>query len=92
MTEAIDRPYAKEILYLLSSEALRFKDLKAALRGVSSTTLTRRLDELREVNLIRKTLDDSADAVRYTLTEIGRQLVEQLQGMRELLVTATSSN
>lgn len=92
MTEYLDRTYAKDIIALLSVRPRRFKDLMQSLSGISSRTLTDRLDEGRgrEVNLIKKVWNDSTETVEYVLTEHGQKAFIQIQNLKQILLVAAT--
>lgn len=78
MTQTLDVENSKEILYLLLERPLRFKDIKSSLRGMTNATLTRRLEQLLKVNLIQCVPNLADKSWEYTLTDTGRNVVENL--------------
>lgn len=63
------------ILRNLAGGPQRFSDLRIGLQGISSSTLSQRLEALTEHGLIaRRTLPPPAAAEVYELTEVGRAL------------------
>lgn len=65
---------------LHKSDGLRYVDLKNRL-NVSDSTLTKRLDKLREHNLIQvqaRLSESGRNYIAYQLTETGRDVVNRL--------------
>jgi DNA-binding HxlR family transcriptional regulator len=61
------------VIWELRAGRLTFRALQEACGGVSPTVLNERLRELRESGLV-----DSAGALGYGLTGLGRELIEQV--------------
>lgn len=72
----IFQKWTLEILYTLGvSKVLRFGMLKTALPGISSRTLSLKLDELERLGFVnRKLYDERPIRVEYSLTEKGMTL------------------
>jgi len=65
-----------ELLYTLGFDKPRYNELKKALPGINSRTLTDRLRLLEEKGMIkREVLEESPPSVVYELTEFGTGLV-----------------
>lgn len=71
---------------LRSEEGYRFNELQRKLNGISPKTLSNRLKELQEANLVdRKVKPESPPKVEYKLTEEGESLKESLYPLVEWL-------
>jgi len=72
-TRVIFQKWTLEILYTLGvSKVLRFGALKTSLPGISSRTLSLKLDELERLGFVsRKLYDERPIRVEYSLTEKG---------------------
>lgn len=57
---------------LSGGNSLRFNELERRLVGVNTATLSKRLKEMHEAGLIRRTEKSRAD-VTYSLTELGNE-------------------
>jgi DNA-binding HxlR family transcriptional regulator len=71
-----------------TTNPVRYKQFREALRGVSSKTLARRLKELEKAGILeRQSFNEIPPRVEYTLTAKGQELVESvinlLQWMRK---------
>lgn len=67
-----------ELVYLLCcGETWRFNELRRGLRGISSRTLSRKLQQLAEGGYVRREVRDEVPVqVEYSLTEKGRGVAE----------------
>lgn len=66
----------------LSGGCARFSALQTALPGISPRTLSQRLDEMEQKNLItKKIFAEVPPRVEYTLTQKGRDLLPILESM-----------
>jgi DNA-binding HxlR family transcriptional regulator len=61
------------VLYDLAEEEKRFNELKRS-TGASSRTLSRVLDDLQDVGLVDRRVEDKPIATYYSLTEKGQAL------------------
>lgn len=69
---------------------LRFSELEAHLSPVNSSTLSDRLNELVEADLVTRTqYNEIPPRVEYDLTEEGNQLRERLEPLLEWAATHT---
>ncbi len=76
LVDLLGKSYVLELLYYLSSntEAIRFNKLKKEL-SITATTLSRRLEELIEVGLVKREVFAEVPArVEYSKTEKGLSL------------------
>ena len=75
LVDLLGKSYVLELLYYLSSnhpEAIRFNKLKKEL-SITATTLSRRLEELIEVGLVKREVFAEVPArVEYSKTEKGQ--------------------
>ena len=68
----------------LHDKPMKFNQLKRAMGGVSSKTLSRTLKHLTKEGLVqRRVLETSPVSVEYRLTERGMELSETLFGMKK---------
>lgn len=79
--EIISRKYAIQLICLLADRGpLRYGDIEGLFGDVSSSTLSTRLDDLADANLIsRERYDEIPPRVEYDLTDRGRELGERLE-------------
>jgi DNA-binding HxlR family transcriptional regulator len=70
--DLLGRRWALRVIWELYREPAGFRDLQRRCDRMSSSVLTTRLAELAEVGLL------TSDADGYTLTQLGRELVESL--------------
>ena len=78
--EAIGKRWTGGILLALARGAVRFSDIMAAVRGLSSRLLAVRLRELEHAGLVDRVVAHTMPvSVRYHLTAQGRDLLESLQ-------------
>ena len=73
LLDLLGRRWALRVIWELRASRLTFRALQEACGGVSPTVLNERLRELRESGLL-----DSAGALGYGLTPLGRELIEQV--------------
>ena len=76
LVDLLGKSYVLELLYYLSSnpEAIRFNKLKTEL-SITATTLSRRLEKLIEVGLVKREVFAEVPArVEYSKTEKGLSL------------------
>lgn len=73
------------ILWKLSEhEVLRYNELKREVKGITSMVLTQCLQELELVHIInRKQYEEIPPRVEYSLTDEGKQLVDNLNSIRD---------
>jgi len=70
--DLLGRNWALGILWHLSQEPLKFRDLQNKCETISPTTLNKRIKELTHAGFIKRTLEG------YTLTEQGTTLTDLL--------------
>ena len=75
------------LLRILSTETdgIGFNELQNRIDGITSTMLSRRLEQLGDERLVEKTVvPTSPPSSRYTLTEIGEELADILRRIERL--------
>lgn len=73
--ELVGRRWAGAILFALLAGACYFRELGAAIPGVSDRLLSQRLRELERAGLVERGVEPgSPTRVRYSLTDAGREL------------------
>jgi DNA-binding HxlR family transcriptional regulator len=71
------------ILFHLSSNPLRFNELGRELKGLSKKMLNQRLQEMEELNLIKRTvINQKPIAVEYSITNAGLEALKALEGIK----------
>jgi DNA-binding HxlR family transcriptional regulator len=78
LLDLLGRRWMLRILWELRQEALNFRDLRERCDAMSPTVLNQRLAELREAGLV-VLLEPGG----YTLSPIGRSLLEALQPLQQ---------
>jgi DNA-binding HxlR family transcriptional regulator len=69
---------------LMSAESMRFTELKAALEGISSRSLSNVLSTLEREGLVeRRYYPEIPPRVEYSLTDMGRSLGDALRPLLE---------
>lgn len=83
--DVLGRKYSIEILCVLDAhEPARFGVLEDHLPTASTSTLSTRLDDLAERDLVaREQYDEIPPRVEYELTDTGRELCERLEPLLE---------
>lgn len=76
LLDLLGRRWALRILWELRASEATFQELQVRCDSMSTSVLTQRLGELRDAQLIEKTVDG-----RYRLTEHGSALLARLDGM-----------
>ncbi len=86
MTQILDLGWTRKILVCLakSEHPLRFNMLREQL-GLPSTTLSRRLEIMRQLTLVKPILDEDSLRCAYSLTELGRRVAEEIGSSAERL-------
>ncbi|MGO9976770.1 MAG: winged helix-turn-helix transcriptional regulator [Solirubrobacteraceae bacterium] len=80
----ISNKWTPLVVFVLSGGSHRFSELLRRIEGVSHKMLTQTLRDLERTNCVQRTVIPSAPvAVEYSLTELGRTLVEPLRGIIE---------
>jgi len=89
--EFITKKWILEILWELETyKGSNFNELKRALKGISSLTLSDRLKDLEEYNIISRIVEDTRPpSVLYQLNEKGKGFVEL---MTLVILYLTSNN
>ncbi len=80
ISNILSQDYTIDIIFMLSREPMRNKQLKKELK-IPDNTLSRRLNKLMEYNIIKK-LDVSfgtRSGHEYTITELGQELLRFFQ-------------
>ena len=82
--ELIGGKYKALILWYLSSEKLRYSQLRDLLTGITPKMLTQQLRELEAKQLVhREVFPIVPPKVEYSLTELGKSLMPVLVAMRD---------
>jgi DNA-binding HxlR family transcriptional regulator len=83
--EQLSKRYTMQLICLIGkSENPRFGQIKRALPDASTSTLSKRLKELEESNLVlRNQYNQIPPRVEYQLTEEGDELCEKLEPLVE---------
>jgi DNA-binding HxlR family transcriptional regulator len=69
---------------ILADRPLRYNELAKNLKKISSRTLSKKLKNMANYGIIKKTIfDDSPIKVEYSLTEKGRELYKVTQPMAD---------
>ena len=86
MTQILDMEWSRKILLCLakSEQPLRFNMLREQL-GLPSTTLSRRLEIMRQLTLVKPIFDEDSRKFGYGLTEVGRRVAEEVGTFSERL-------
>jgi DNA-binding HxlR family transcriptional regulator len=72
------------VVFVLGSGTHRFSELQRTIEGVSQKMLTQTLRDLEHANCVQRTVVPTAPiSVEYSLTDLGRTLVEPLRGLIE---------
>lgn len=81
VVDALSRKYAMQVVCVVGAHGtVRFRDVERHLPTASTSTLSARLDELREEGLIARTqYDEMPPRVEYELTDEGRELQRRLE-------------
>ena len=83
--EVLCRRWTALIVASLGDGPLRFSELQDELMTISARTLTSRLRELEEIDLVdRVAVEQSSGSLRYQLTRQGRRLLPVIDEMRRL--------
>ncbi|ADJ17126.1 transcriptional regulator, HxlR family protein (plasmid) [Halalkalicoccus jeotgali B3] len=74
------------ILRLLACDDVQFNQIKNSIDGLPASTLSTRLKNLQEVDVVVRTVDEAATppTVSYALTEKGTELAEIIMQIEEL--------
>ncbi|MBN9497044.1 MAG: helix-turn-helix transcriptional regulator [Alphaproteobacteria bacterium] len=78
--EIIEPRWTLLILSELASGAARFNEIRRGVPGISPTLLSKRLKELEQHGLVRRTQADGGET-RYTLTPMADELVPVVQAL-----------
>ena len=83
--DLLSRKYAMQVVCAVGGlEPTRYGEIEAALDGVSSSTLSTRLEELTDAGLLAQTrYDETPPRVEYELTDEGEALAERLEPLLE---------
>lgn len=83
--DLLSRRYAMQLICVVGAIGpARYGDIEEAFDGVSSSTLSTRLDELVEAGILsREQYAEIPPRVEYDLTEIGEELGEHLEPLLE---------
>jgi len=70
------------VIMILSTEPVRFNELRRRIDGISQRMLTRTLQDLERCGLVTRTVEPSVPPkVEYALTALGRTLLEPVMGL-----------
>ncbi|MFC4450724.1 winged helix-turn-helix transcriptional regulator [Halorussus aquaticus] len=85
VVDRLSRKYAMQILCVVNAtDPTRFRDLEEYLPDASTSTLSARLDELAEADLLTRTqYDEIPPRVEYEMTDDGRELAARLEPVME---------
>ncbi len=79
----IGKKWKLMIIYNLMDGGKGFNELKAHMNGISSKTLSQGLSDLRSAGIVAREVHPKPPIrVEYSLTEMGGDLDELIQGMR----------
>jgi len=83
--DVLSRKYAMQVLCVVAATPpTRFGELEEFLSDASTSTLSARLDDLAEANLLSRTqYDEIPPRVEYELTDDGRELARRLEPVLE---------
>ena len=80
--EIISDKWATSVIYILSLGTRRYSELQSDIGGVSRRMLTRTLRNLERDGIVQRTdYDEQPPRVEYSLTSLGRSLIEPLRGI-----------
>ena len=75
------------VIVLLGGKSFRYNELRRSIEGVSQRMLTRTLRGLEHEGLVRRTVfPTNPPAVEYSLTDLGRSLLEPLSALAQWAV------
>lgn len=94
LIDTVSKKYAMQIVSVVGArEPVRFKDLEELFEGASTSTLSNRLEELVEVDVLERTsFDEVPPHVEYRLTAAGRELQTRLEPLLEWVAEADRSS
>ena len=78
--------------FFINEETVRFCQLQDLAGGINPRTLSARLTNLEQHDIIRKQSTDASNRCEYILTEKGRDLLPILQKMESWSVKYTPTN
>ncbi|NEU55357.1 helix-turn-helix domain-containing protein [Halorussus sp. MSC15.2] len=83
--DRLSRKYAMQILCVVNAtDPTRFRELEEYLPDASTSTMSARLDELAEADLLTRTqYDEIPPRVEYEMTDDGRELAARLEPVLE---------
>lgn len=83
---AISGKYAMSLIAMIGNHtSMRFSEIQNQLHGMSSSTLSIRLEELENAGLIkRRVYPETPPRVEYSLTKDGEELRDRLKPLLEL--------
>ncbi|UPV75491.1 helix-turn-helix transcriptional regulator [Halorussus limi] len=92
--DLLSRKYAMQVLCVVAAtEPTRFGEFEELLPDASTSTLSARLDELADGNLLTRTqYDEIPPRVEYGLTDDGRELATRLEPVLEWAEERDSSD
>lgn len=81
--------WALHVVHVLAEGPAGFSELDGEIDGISETTLSRRLTDLRETNFVEKsTVPTDPTRTRYRLTEAGQRVATFLDEMERITALA----
>lgn len=89
--DTLSRKYAMQLVSIVGAhESLRFVEIEDHLPNASTTTISRRLTEFQDAELITRTQhDEIPPRVEYALTDEGDELRQRLEPLLEWATNET---
>jgi DNA-binding HxlR family transcriptional regulator len=83
--DTLSRKYAMQLVSIIGAhDSLRFAEIEDHLASASTSTISKRLDEFEEAELVSRTqYDEIPPRVEYALTEEGHEVRERLEPLLE---------
>ena len=85
LMDVLSKKYSMRVICVVGAhDSIRFNEIKEHLSTASTSTLSNRLEELVEEDLLERTrFDEIPPRVEYKLTEEGKELHERLDPLLE---------
>ncbi|RJX43125.1 transcriptional regulator [Halonotius aquaticus] len=85
----LSRKYAMQLISIIGAhQTMRFAEIEAHLSDASTSTISKRLDEFEEADLVTRTqYDEIPPRVEYALTKEGNEVQERLESLLEWATT-----
>lgn len=89
----LSRKYAMQLISIIGAhESMRFAEIETHLSKASTSTVSKRLDEFEEADLVTRTqYDEIPPRVEYALTENGYEVRDRLEPLLEWATTRSGS-